>query len=487
MKKIIVLGGGTAGMLTGLFCQRVFPQAKIQLIKSDKVGILGAGEGSTPNINTFLSFLDIDPLKLLTKTNGTIKHGISFENWSGDNKKYFHSFNETGFFNVNNIFSHGTYEYYLKYLLNNKKKYIDHRYSSKLVYKNNIDLVNLGWAMHFDARLLADALETIFIARGGTVIIGEYKKLNKTNQKITGITLSNNKSYTCSFMFDCSGFARLINGKEQKDTFTSFKNTLPIKRAIPFFLKSEKEIKPYTQAIAMKYGWVWKIPLQHRIGAGYIFDTDYITDDQAREEVSSMFKEPIDFIRPINFEAGRYDHPWINNCISVGLSYSFTEPLEATSIYLTIQQLEVLLHHIPNMYSLDQSDISSYNSVINNSFDKIVDFLYLHYLGKRKDTLFWKEFSIKNKAPDSLQRKLERMKYNLNHFDFTEDKPLNCFDVKNYLEIGEGLGLINKINQKGIVIIEPSFKDYMNLINNNLKNSKNHKLALEIIKTGKET
>lgn len=482
MKNFIIVGGGTAGMLTALFCQKVFPKSKVTLIKSNKIGIIGAGEGSVPNINTFLSFLNIHPLKLMSETNGTIKHGISFENWNNDKDKYFHSFNEDTNFNIRNVFGNNTYGFLLKHLLNTKKPFKNYRYVSKLAYENKVDLYNCRFALHFDARLLADYLENIFKDRGGEVIIGEYKDCILHKNKITKIKLSNNKTYKCDFVFDCTGFARLINGKKQKDNFKSFSKYLPMKRAIPFFLKTEKEVKPYTQAICMKYGWLWKIPLRHRIGAGYVFDSNFVSDEQAIKEIKNLFKKQIiQFNKPINFEAGRLENPWINNCISVGLSYSFTEPLEATSIYLTIFQLESLLHFIPSLYTSNKSDISIYNNLINGRFDEIVDFLYFHYLTKRKDSSFWKSFNKITEKPEKVKIILNRLKNNFTHFDlaslYVAENRLFCFE--NYLQIAEGIKLINKTSNKYYEIKD--VKPYVESSNQKVKFAKSHKEILEIL------
>jgi len=482
MKNTIIVGGGTAGMLTALFCQKIFPKSKVTLIKSDKIGIIGAGEGSVPNINTFLSFLNIHPLKLMSETKGTIKHGISFENWNNDNDKYFHGFTEDCDFNIQNVFQKNTFGFLLKHLINNKKPFKDNLYSSKLSYENKVDLFNCRFALHFDARLLADYLENIFKDRGGEVIIGEYKDCVLQKNKITKIKLSNNKTYECDFVFDCTGFARLINGKKQEDRFISYSKHLPMKRAIPFFLKNEKDIKPYTQAICMKYGWMWKIPLQHRIGAGYVFDSDFISDKEAMKEIKSLFKKQIiQFNKPISFEAGRLENSWINNCLSVGLSYSFTEPLEATSLYLTIFQLESLLHFVPSLYTLDKSDINLYNKLINDTFDEIVDFLYFHYLTKRKDTTFWKSFKLNNVAPDKLSHIIKRLNKNFTHFDmiklYRSDNRLFCFE--SYLKIAEGIGFVTKTSNRYYSIKD--LKSYIDSSDIKIKFAKKHKEMLAIV------
>ena len=418
----------------------------------------------------------------MSETKGTIKHGISFENWNNDNDKYFHSFTEDTTFNIKNIFQKNTYGFLLKHLLNNKKPFKDYTYVSKLAYKNKVDLYNCRFALHFDARLLADYLENIFKQRGGTIIIGEYKDCSFVKNKISKIKLINGKSYKCDFVFDCTGFARLINGKKQKDNFKSSSEYLPMKRAIPFFLKTEKQVKPYTQAICMKYGWLWKIPLQHRIGAGYVFDSNFVSDEDAIKEIKILFKNQIiQFNKPISFEAGRLENPWINNCISVGLSYSFTEPLEATSIYLTIFQLESLLHFVPSLYTLNKYDISTYNNLVNNRFDEIVDFLHFHYLTKRKDNSFWKSFNKITKTPEKIKVILNRIKNNFTHFDmaslYSTENRVFCFE--SYLKVAEGIKLIDKTSNKYYEIND--LKSYIESSNQKIESAQYHKEVLELL------
>jgi len=453
-KKILVMGGGTAGWLTALYLTKTFPQHHITLMESKPIGILGAGEGSTPHLVAFLNMLGVDLNELLKECKGTIKQGISFENWNGDGEKYFHPFavqNEYKHFSIDNLFGYDSYDYYLKHLIHRKMPLKEHTYSSIQSYKNVVDTDNIDNSIHFDAHLLADYLKKIT-----KVDKHIYDEIKTTAQDEHGnITKVNNVE--CDLVFDCTGFRRELIGKLYKSEWKSYQDCLPIKRAIPFFLPPEN--KPYTQAIAMKYGWVWKIPLQHRCGAGYIFDSDYITDEEAFAEAKEMFPD-IEYTRTIKFDAGRFKKTWINNCIAVGLSSGFTEPLEATSIWMATEQLKLLETFIDVMFTNDEDTKKDYNEVIANNNDMVMEFLHYHYMTKRDDSPFWKEFRNKNNLPKFNVKLQQIQKGNLRWYHTTGEKLSSTFNLMSWLHVGEGLGLIKDISIKGYENLNPTVEEY---------------------------
>lgn len=468
MKQIIVLGGGSAGWLTALFCKKIF-KSNVKVIESSKIGILGAGEGATPHLIALLKELNIDPIRLTKKTKGSIKQGISFENWNGDNKKYFHGFgvkNHLNPFSVENVFDYSCYFFYLKNLVSKGYDLNKYQYPALLSYKDKIDLDNLNYSLHFDAHLLADYLKNIGIERGIKLVDGELDtlKTNKDND-IEQVKLKDGSKHKCDFIFDCTGFARLLIGKHYKTKWKSYKDYLPMKKAIPFFLEQEKQIKPYTQAIAMKYGWMWKIPLQHRFGSGYIYDSDYINEEQALNEAEKYYNKKLTSPKVISFEAGRYDKVWVNNCMAVGLSAGFTEPLEATSLYLTSQQLILIKFFYNDFFKTIEKNRDMFNDIIANNNDDVLDFLVLHYLTKRKDSKFWKEFKDKNKIPDSLKNKLDQLQNGMFYFfDFDLKRQNLNFILDSYTVVADGLKLLNNKNIKFDENLKPNIIEYKSLI-----------------------
>ncbi len=455
--KLVIVGGGTAGWLTALYLNKIAPDYNITLIESEEIGILGAGEGSVPIFPFFLYNLGIGEEEIIKETNATFKLGINFENWRGDGTKYMHGFgvddkslNFEEIVKSGNVVSVGLTNngtnYTITYLIANGHKLdnslITHllSYNNKSPYlyiDNNFKKV-VSYSYHFDATLMAKLLRKKAEERGVKRIEGvvtdfindEEGNIN-TIKLVDDITLSN-----IDFVFDCSGFKRLIIGKHYGSEWISYENQLKVNCAIPFFLEKESDItKPHTDAIAMKYGWMWKIPLQNRYGCGYIFDKNYINVDEAKKEVEEMLGKEIKINKVIDFNAGRYKDVWIKNCISIGLSAGFTEPIEATSIWIAISQLS----YLSKMNISNPSDLfrEEYNNYFNDFNDSILDFLYYHYLTKRDDTPFWKEYRERTTIPKTLDKKLKIWKERTpNVFDRNK---VETFPSISYIEVGVGL------------------------------------------------
>lgn len=352
MNKFVIVGGGTAGWLTALFVNKFVPYSDVTVIASSKIGILGAGEGTTPHFIDLLKDLDIPISDIFEHAQGTKKTGIRFTNWNGDGKHYDHPF-------------------------------WDNKY-----------------ALHFNARSLAKYFEKIAIERGVRLIDDEVNGFN-TNEKgyVTSIKITDSE-VPCNFVFDCSGFKRLIIGGLYGEKWNAYSDSLPCKRAMPFFVDHDGDIPEYTEAIAMKYGWVWRIPVQGRYGCGYVFDSDYITDEQAKQEVEEYFGHEINPPTIFTFSAGSYNETWIKNCIAIGLSSAFTEPLEATSIWIQISSLRCFADHMPQFSRGNEFYIKDYNKAVQDMNVDIKNFLHMHYLTKRTDSPFWTEFRQKNKTPE---------------------------------------------------------------------------------------
>jgi tryptophan halogenase len=478
MKKFIILGGGSAGWITALSIKKTFPDCNVTVIQSSTVGIIGVGEATTPHVVNFLKDIGIDPLDVVKKTSGSIKNGISFENWNGDGKRYFHSFYERiAEFSVPNIFESQASDYYKKVLISNNLPFEEHIYQTKLAYSNKVDLINTNYALHFDATKFASYLEQVGRELGVTVIEGNYKHCSQNEQGfITALHLDNNCTLDCDFVFDCTGFARLLIGNVFKEKWRSFSNFLPAKKAIPFWLASENDIVPYTGSIAMKYGWMWKIPLQHRIGSGYVFDSDYISVDQAHQEAEQHYQRPLKINKIIDFDPGRYENVWVKNCMAVGLSSSFLEPLESTSLWLTITQLTLFKHFINELEAPRSSSLTLFNKMIANEIDDKAHFVYIHYLTKRKDSDFWINFREKCPVPDALKEKLELIKEsNLRHFNISNAQAPAIFPLHSYLEVCNGLEMYeNKMNISNYETIKPSPAEYKLKIQEALSRAPTH-------------
>ena len=467
MKKFnfTIVGGGTAGWLTSLYIKKTYPWAEVTLIASSEIGILGAGEGTTPHFVSFLDELGIPSSDIIRHAKGTIKNGIKFTNWNGDNKSYFHPFmddNNLNNFSITDFNKNGVTSINLFEILNGKSlddscfsALASHNNSVKFSINKNLDNKNdnainhfnsLGtFALHFDAVLLAKFLKRTAMYRGVRFVDAEVDEiLTDEDGYITGLKTTNEKQFESNFVFDCSGFKRKIIGEFYKSEWKSYSESLPMKRAIVFTIENtSNNIPPYTDSIAMKNGWMWKIPVQGRFGCGYVFDSDFATDDEIKKELEEYFGNPIEVVNSFNFDAGRYEKTWIKNCIAIGLSAGFVEPLEATSIMTSILSLEE--HIINNLGAISKNDfyINRFNERVNKLHDDTKNFIYLHYLTKRTDSEFWKTFKTKNKEIEIITKFLEECNHTIPDKRFIDSISI-AYSIHSWHSIGAGLGLFSE-------------------------------------------
>lgn len=440
MKNVVVVGGGTAGWLTALFIRKKLPDLNVTLIESSEIGILGAGEGTTPHFVEFLKTLEIPLFDVIKHANGTIKNGILFTNWNGDSTSYFHPF-----FDENSLIDDAV-------LVGDKIKNSQNldtlipssflsKYSKIKLKYNSIKQDLDPWgasALHFDARLLADFLKSVGLKRDIKLVDAKVTEIiNDREGNITSIKLDNQAEISTDFVFDCSGFKRLFIGSHYKSEWVTYKDSIPNNKAMPFFLPiGSEKLPPYTEAIAMKHGWVWKIPVQGRYGCGYVFDGREVTEEDAKKEITEIFGE-VDFPRVFNFEPGTYRELWKGNCVALGLASGFIEPLEATSIWVTIIALQNFLINITGATNKNQHAKDIFNSTIFKINEQILAFIYFHYITSRQDTRYWSQFSQNNKPPTFYKNNLVAFKDYL-PFDSIGRAIQDTFDRCSILAVGAG-------------------------------------------------
>lgn len=421
MKNVVILGGGTAGWITALFMNKFYPNDSVTLVESEDIGILGAGEGTTPSFRNFLEAVNIEPSELVTHCKATVKLGINFVNWNGDGKSYVHPFNSDP--------SVSEYETFNGMVLS--KQIADGMdldelsLSAKLARINKTSFVQVdspntpgtglkldyltSWAMHFDARLLAEYFRKVAVGRGVVRVEGIVKSFS-VNEKndITALNLESGQVVPCDFIFDCSGFARLILGKYYQDRWISYADKLTMNSAIPFFIDHDNDVKPETASIAMKYGWIWHIPVQGRYGCGYVFDNNYVSSDEALHEAEEYFGTKLTSPKTFKFNPGSFERTIVNNCMAVGLAQSFVEPLEATSIWISILNLNSFIQF--DILS-NQSEIlkKKFNTACRERNDEVAEFLHLHYITKRNDSSFWRDFRKNYPMTESLKEVLDHV------------------------------------------------------------------------------
>lgn len=393
--NIVIVGGGTAGWIASYFILNAQPNKhNVTVIESSKIGIIGAGEGSTGSMLDLLNGTyfnsNIDIQEFLEETDGTPKMGIFHQNWSGDGTGYFAPLDGT----------------------ESWAEWEDHlfKYAYAAVGKDKMHVASpLGYdyesknyhpaAFHFDGHKVGEFFKKKCLAKGATIIDAVVEEIQKDkSNNIVSINLDNQQTIKGDMFIDCTGFARVLM-KELDVGWKSYKNYLPVNRAMPFLVDYEEgeTPPPFTKSTAMSSGWMWTIPLQSRKGCGYVYDSNYITDQEAQAEIESYLGKKIKPIKFIEFESGSSEVFWKNNVLALGLASAFVEPLEATSIHSTIMQLlffvkEYLMEE--KNETITDYNIETYNNKIKKLYDLNMDFISFHYQGKRNDSPFWN--SIQN-------------------------------------------------------------------------------------------
>ena len=492
-KNIVVVGGGSAGWMTALYIKKLYSSFDVTVVESKEIGILGAGEGSTPQIVNFLDTIGVELSDIIKNCDATLKNGIKFTNWNNDGRFFYHPFavnphthlSLNGFQSdlktspilVSSLFKDRSYsevDFMEKVSEQNKIPFV-FKNSSKDSLKNGYDIL-AAYSIHFNAMKFANRLKEIGIERGISVIESIIKDINLDKENnVESLTLENNEKVFCDFVFDCSGFHRLVIGKTFNSKWKSYKDFLPVDSAVPFFIEMTEEIPPYTEAIAMKYGWMWKIPLQNRFGCGYVYDSSLISEEQAIKEIEEYLGYEPTYPRKdkggFSFNAGYYSEPWINNCLAVGLASNFIEPLEATSIWATIVALDRLLSTPEWLFDVNKEIRNEFNKSVEKMNNEIAEFIYFHYMGERKDTEFWKKFSYEN-APGLLKEKIP----------LWQERLPNTYDTGTYFQyhswtlIGVGLNIVNKDLAARYIEKSQKYKESLGSYNY-FTHLQNHKLS----------
>jgi tryptophan halogenase len=397
--KIIIVGGGTAGWLAALILLKTKgSDHTITVIESSNIGIIGAGEGSTGTMTNIIQNITgqygCNEQEFISMCDVTPKLGIEHKNWTGDGSSYiapidgaWTSNSPLDFMFLHTLDKFGTTGIHLNS-------------DNGILIENNKDTFQLKdgpAAYHFDAHKVGKYFKKICGERVRH-IDSEVKNVNLDEQGfIKSLDLSNEQQLEGDFFIDATGFSRVLM-KKLNVGWHSYKNNLPVDRAMPFLLDYEDNevIKPVTVAWAQKNGWMWQIPTLNRRGCGYVYSSEFTTEDQAHAEIESTLGRKVTPIKFIKFESGRSEKLWEKNCLSVGLAAAFAEPLEATSIHTTIVQLESFAQKclLPNKQgTCDPNTVEEYNKKHTFMYDLLKDFLVLHYQGGRKDSEFWKYIS----------------------------------------------------------------------------------------------
>jgi len=417
IEKICILGGGTAGWMTAAGLSNKFNKLgiSIELIESDTIGTVGVGEATLPHIRFFNNALGIDERDFMCATRATFKLGIEFCDWGQIGDSYIHPFGDYGE-PINGIDYH---HFWLRLQQKgHKSRLSDHSYpilaaeAGKFRHPGEDSTKigsNFGYAYQFDSGLYAKLLRTYSEQRGVTRTEG--KAIDVTLDPETGyvkfVTLEDGQSIEADLFIDCSGFRGVLIEQALKTGYDDWSQWLPCNRAVAVQCESSGPSLPYTRATARKAGWQWRIPLQHRTGNGYVYWNEYISDDEAMNQLMTTLEGPaITEPKQLFFKTGKRRKLWHRNVIAIGLSGGFLEPLESTSIHLIQDGITALIELFPDN-SFKASDAEEYNRRMDLNFDRVRDFLLLHYVAtQRDDSEMWRYFRDMT-LPDSLEEKIQ--------------------------------------------------------------------------------
>lgn len=397
--KICIIGGGTAGWLAANYINLIQPSHKICVIESTKIGIIGAGEGSTGVFTNLLhGGLKIDFQDFLVGAGATQKLGIRFHNWKGDGRSFIAPIDNTTTGDVDRYGWDTSLMYHLK-LYGNANAYSS-TVNGVLAAKglstvhNNKKLLADTHSYHFDGHKVGQFLKGVLQKKLGNeleLIDSEVVDVKKDEQgNVSSVKLSNGQDLAADIWIDASGFARVLS-RHMNNGWHSYQGYLNCNTAIPFLLPHQDRIDPLTEAYAMNAGWMWQIPTQERRGCGYVFDRNFISEDQAIGEVEQRLSTKIDPIKVIKFEPGRCERTFVKNTVAIGLTQSFLEPLQATSIHGTIGILYTMINFWlrPNSIATEQ-EAEKLNIKVASAVDHFADLIQLHYKSDRNDTEFWR-------------------------------------------------------------------------------------------------
>lgn len=419
LQHLVIVGGGTAGWMTAAAISHIFAGKDLQitLVESDQIGTVGVGEATIPHIRYFNQRLGIAEDEFMRATQATYKLGIEFIGWGSANNRYVHPFGEFGAEIGGVPFHHWWIK---KQLLGAKDSFFDYSLpvvaalSGRFNYPTNDQsiLSTYSYAFHLDAALYAQLLRGFAEKRGVVRYEGKVTQVLKAPESgdITGVLLDNGRTIFGDFFVDCSGFRALLIEKALDAGFESWKSMLPCDSAHAMPTEAIGDPAPFTRAIAESAGWQWRIPLQHRLGNGHVYASDFMSDEAAMVELEgSVSGRRLAEPKLIRFEAGRRKASWLKNCVAIGLSSGFLEPLESTSIYLIQLGIMKLVELFPSSQG-NEARQAEFNRVMEQEYVTIRDFLILHYYANsREDSEFWR-YCRNMSIPETLQERIDLFK-----------------------------------------------------------------------------
>jgi tryptophan 7-halogenase len=424
IRKIVIVGGGTAGWMAAAAFARMSKGVgySIEVVESDEIGTVGVGEATIPPIADFNRSMQIDENDFMRATQASIKLGIEFVDWHRNGHTYIHPFGVHGVL-MHNIYFH---HFWLRHRAQGGTMSPD-AFSMNIMACNQgrfgkplpgdrLPLPPMSYAYHFDAGLYAAYMRRLAEADGAQRTEGKIVSVQQDGADgfVESVTLADGRVVAGDLFVDCSGFRGLLIEQTLHAGYEDWSQWLPCDRAMAVPCERVAATTPYTRASAREAGWQWRIPLQHRTGNGYVYCSEFLSDDEAATKLLSRLDGPaLAAPRPLRFVAGRRKEVWKKNVVAIGLASGFLEPLESTSIHLIQSMIARFLFMFPGD-GFDPATIEKFNGLARMELEEIRDFLVLHYTAtERDDTPFWRHCRAIAK-PDSLRQRWEMYERNGN-------------------------------------------------------------------------
>ncbi len=423
MKRLdlLIVGGGTAGWMCAAACAaKLDPRRyRVRLVESEEIGTVGVGEATLPQMKDFNDFLGLDERAFMAATQASFKLGIEFVNWGHEGNRYMHPFGTFG----RPIGEADFMSYWTRARnLGNASPLWDYCFPIVAARQNRFALPGgdpgdvrnaFSYAYHLDAFLYARFLRKWSEARGAERIEGRIVSVDRDEESggTAAVRLHGGERIAADLFVDCSGFRSLVLGGTLGVELEDWSHWLPCDSAAAVPSVRSDDFTPYTRATRRKAGWQWRIPLQHRTGNGYVYSSAHISDDEAAATLlANLDGEALAEPRVLRFRAGKRRKAWEHNCLAMGLAGGFLEPLESTSIYLVQMAIMHLLTLMPSGETIDPALPAEFNRVMDVEYDRIRDFLILHYVANPPDAPMWERVKAVE-IPDTLADKIDRFRH----------------------------------------------------------------------------
>ena len=404
--------------MTAAVLSQWLSQVEIKLVESEEIGTIGVGEATIPHIRNYLALAGIDALKMISETKATFKLGIQFVDWGAPGEAYFHGFGNIGrdmlWLHTHQLWlaarerAPGSVKHFDNYSIAGAAS-LRNRFAFPDKRNPNSPLADLEYAYNFDASMFARFLRGESEARGVTRIEGRIVEVLQDPETgfVTGVRLQDGRELDGELFVDCSGMRALLIGDALGVGFEHWNKWLICDRALAVPCESASPLTPYVRCTTRTAGWQWRIPLQHRIGNGYVYSSNLISDDEAAKTLlSNLDGAPLADPRPVRFAPGVRSKAWEKNVVSIGLSSGFLEPLESTSIHLIQTGIHKLLALFPST-GFSQADLNEYNRQARFEFEDVRDFIIAHYnVTRRSGEPFW-DYVRTMDVPETLKERYE--------------------------------------------------------------------------------